>query len=114
MGLGIELVAAQTHTPELHPGDVAEFTLYWRATEAIAQGTEPPLVTPELLGRALRPVGDLRAAYHGGGMFPATEWPLGEIIAEEIRIRVDDEARVPTLGRLYLRLQGQEALGQCG
>jgi hypothetical protein len=52
----------------------------------------------------------LDAAYHGGGMFPATFWPQGATIAEEMRIRVADDARVPTLGRLYLRLQGQEEL----
>jgi hypothetical protein len=107
MGLGIELVAARAHTAQLHPGDAAKFTLYWRATEAVEV---PPLVSPELLGRQFIPVGQLAAAYHGGGMFRANEWRQGQVIAENISIQVADDARVPTLGRLYLRLQGQEPL----
>lgn len=111
MGLGIELVAAQAHTPQLHPGEAARFTLYWRATAPVV---ESPLVAPELLGRQLHRVGELRPAYQGGGMFPARDWPVGAVIAENLTIRVTDDARVPTIGRLYLRLQDQEPLVNAG
>ncbi len=101
MGHNVELVAAQIETTEVLPGDQVWLTLYWRANEALPDA--PPEMVIELFGREHDLVGKLQS-YHGGGLYPATMWPVGAIVADRVGLQMDADMEVPTVVAVQVRL----------
>ncbi len=100
MGQGLSLVAVEPPEDEVRPGDWAWVTLYWRAEQ---NPTTPPLERLGLYGRANAHVGTQKN-YHGGGTFPATEWPPGQVIRERLGAQVDADLAAPVALRFLLRI----------
>lgn len=101
-GGGVRLLAAHTDTESARPGDVVWLTLYWQAAEPPA---EPPEFVLELFGRQVRRIANLHS-YHGRGLYPATLWPPGAIVADRFAVRIDADAEAPVLGRVFARVDG--------
>ena len=101
-GQGLSLLAADVETETARPGDVVWLTLYWRADEAPAA---PPELVLEVLGRQVDRIANLHS-YHGRGLFPATLWPLGAIVADRFAVRVDADATAPVLARVFAHVDG--------
>lgn len=97
---GLALLGARVETAEARPGDWVWATLYWRARPDRADGA--PLVYLELFGRGYERIG-LQSGYHGRGNYPATLWPVGEIVADRTAVRVLD-AIGPVEARLTVKL----------
>ena len=98
---GLELLGARVETAEARPGDWAWVTLYWSALPNRTDGA--PLVYLELFGRDYERIG-LQSGYHGRGNYPATLWPVGEIVADRAAVRVLDDAAAPVEARLTVKL----------
>ena len=101
-GQGLSLLAADVETETARPGEVVWLTLYWRADEA---PTAPPELVLEVFGRQVDRVANLHS-YHGRGLFPATLWPVGAIVADRFAVRVDADAAAPVLARVFARVDG--------
>ena len=102
---GLELIGARVETTEARPGDWVWATLYWRARAERSPGA--PLVFLELFGRGFHRIG-LQVGYHGRGNFPSTLWPVGEIVADRMAVRVADDAETPVMAKLTVKLDGDE------
>lgn len=100
MGAGLTLRGVKMETETAVPGDIIWFTLYWQA-ETIPQ--IPPELVVNILGRSLTPIGSGHG-YHGRGLFPATEWPIGGIVADRMGVRLAKELETPVLAQLFVRL----------
>jgi len=103
-GQGLSLLAADVETETAHPGDVVWLTLYWRADAA---PPAPPELVLEVFGRDVDRIANLHS-YHGRGLFPATLWPVGAIVADRFAVRVDADAAAPVLARVFARVDGGE------
>ena len=103
-GQGLSLLAADVETETAHPGDVVWLTLYWRADAA---PPAPPELVLEVFGRDVDRIANLHS-YHGRGLFPATLWPAGAIVADRFAVRVDADAAAPVLARVFARVDGGE------
>ena len=101
-GQGLSLLAADVDTETAQPGEVVWLTLYWRADEA---PPAPPELVLEVFGRQVDRVANLHS-YHGRGLFPATLWPLGGIVADRFAVRVEADAAAPVLARIFARIDG--------
>ena len=101
-GQGLSLLAADVATETARPGEVVWLTLYWRADEAPAA---PPELVLEVFGRQVDRIANLHS-YHGRGLFPATLWPLGAIVADRFAVRVEADAAAPVLARIFARIDG--------
>jgi hypothetical protein len=101
-GHNLSLLAADVETETARPGDVVWLTLYWRADAAPA---EPPELVLEVFGREVDRIANLHS-YHGRGLFPATLWPLGAVVADRFAVRVDGDAAAPVLARVFARVDG--------
>lgn len=100
MGAGLTLLGVEMETETAVPGDTIWFTLYWQA-EPIPE--IPPELVVNVLGRALDPIGGSHS-FHGRGLFPATQWPTGSIIADRMGIRLAEKIETPVLAQLFVRL----------
>ncbi len=100
MGHGIELLAVDPLTDEFRPGEWAWVELYWRARDT---PTEAPFERLGLYGRENSLVGRQRN-YHGGGNFPANQWPAGEIIRDRVGVQLSADAELPAQLRLLMRI----------
>ena len=100
MGAGLTLLGVEMETETAVPGDTIWFTLYWQA-ESIPQ--IPPELVVNVLGRSLTPIGGSHS-FHGRGLFPATEWPTGSIVADRMGVRLADNIKTPVLAQLFVRL----------
>lgn len=101
MGHGLTLLAVDIETTTAVPGELIYTTLYWLA--------ENPPKTPSHLtitgtGREKEPVALLHTL-HGGGIFPASAWLPGQIIADRLAIPLDNETAVPIQVRLWAKLE---------
>jgi hypothetical protein len=103
-GQGLSLLAAEVETDTVRPGDIFWLTLYWQATEIPA---EPPEFVLELFGRDVTRIANLHS-YNGRGLYPATLWAPGEVIADRFAVRIDPLAAAPVLGRVFARIEGGE------
>jgi hypothetical protein len=104
-GHGLELIAAQVETTEALPGEPVWLTLYWGVTETLS-GTPPneaPEMVIELFGREHDLVGKLQS-YHGGGLYPATMWPVGAIVADRVALQLDADMEAPAAVAVQVRL----------
>jgi hypothetical protein len=111
MGQGVELVASRVRPQTAHPGDSVTLDAYWRVPQPVAT---PALVSPAVLGRDYIEVAALPDAYHGAGAYPSVLWPPNQIVHEVIRLELSETMTTPTLGRVYLRLDGQEPFVEVG
>ncbi len=115
MGQGLRLVAAEVPAAkgpaakgpaqEVKPGEWARLTLYWQA-DSVPEGAgerEAPQFVVELFGRDLELAGKLQS-YHGGGLYPASLWTEGEIVVDELGVRIDKQASAPARARIFVRL----------
>lgn len=105
MGDGLWLRGVSVTTETAVPGDIIWFTLYWQADTVPVR---PPELVVDLIGRNQTPIGSSRG-YHGRGMFPASEWPVNQIIADQIGVRVTDNATAPVFAQLHVRLANRRA-----
>ncbi|WP_420629844.1 glycosyltransferase family 39 protein [Candidatus Leptofilum sp.] len=96
----LSLLGIEMETETAVPSDTINFTLYWQA-DAVPE-IAPELVV-DVLGRGLEPLANSHS-YHGRGLFPATEWPVGKIVADQMGVRLTDVAEVPVLAQLFVRL----------
>ncbi len=112
---GLELVAAQIETEVAEPGERIWATLYWRKTGKIPSTgiQDAPQMVVELLGRENRVEGKYQS-YHGGGLFPATLWKSGDLIADKVAILLSEQALVPAQLRLNVKIAGAETAADVG
>lgn len=103
-GRNLSLLAARVETPVVNPGDTVWLTLYW---QAVSPPPETPEFVLELFGRDVRRIANLHS-YHGRGLYPATLWTPGEVIADRFAVRVDPDAVAPVLGRVFARVDDGE------
>lgn len=103
-GKGLSLLAADVETETARPGDVVWLTLYWQANEI---PVEPPEFVIELFGRDVTRVANLHS-YHGRGLYPASLWQPGAVVADRFAVRIDPQAAAPVLGRVFARIEGGE------
>ncbi|WP_420645506.1 glycosyltransferase family 39 protein [Candidatus Leptofilum sp.] len=96
----LTLLGIEIETETAVPNETITFTLYWQA-DAVPE-IAPELVV-DVLGRRLEPLANSHS-YHGRGLYPATEWPTGAIVADQIEMRLTDEADPPVLAQLFVRL----------
>jgi hypothetical protein len=101
-GGGLELLAARVETEMAQPGDIVWLTLYWRAEDGV---TTAPEFIVELFGWDAERIANLHS-YHGRGLYPATLWPPGAIIADRFAVRVEPDAAAPVLSRVFARVSG--------
>ncbi len=110
MADGLVLVAADVPDASFHPGETLWLHFYWRAESRPARAPETVV---ELLGPGMVILGR-QQAYHGGGLYPATLWPRGQIVGERVGLRLVPEAPVPVAARLLVRVVGFEPTVELG
>ena len=110
LGNGLELVAAEVEREEIGPEGWLWMTLYWRADpapEGAAEGDSPEYVL-ELLGRDDALAGKVQS-YHGGGLYPAALWTPGEVVVDEVAVRLFPDTQLPAMLRPNVKLAGEVA-----
>lgn len=114
-GSVIRLLAVET-PQQVRPGDTLTASLYW---QALAPVEEDLSIYAQLLG-AQRTVGQVDT-YPGGGTFPTSVWPVGQVVRHTVSIEVRPDAPGPApvwlAGGLYRlttgdRLPAVNAQGQ--
>ena len=100
MSAELRLLGVAMETETAVPGDIIWFTLFWQA-ESVPE--LPPELVVDVLGRSLAPIGNSHG-YHGRGLFPATAWPTGGIVADRMGVRLSNEIESPVLAQLFVRL----------
>ncbi len=110
LGYGLELMAAQVETDTVLSGERIWLTLYWQAESIPGNPAvqDAPKVVLELLGRNDELIGKYQS-YHGGGLYPASFWHTGEVVADRIGLELYEGARVPVQARLNVKLAGEQS-----
>ena len=90
-----------------HPGDWVPLTLVWRALASVDENYTL-YVHARTAGRQL--VGQLDT-FHGGGLYPTSQWRPGEIIVDTVQIPIAWQAEGPALIRLNVGISDR-ATGQ--
>jgi len=108
MGQGLELVAAQIETEEVLPGERIWLTLYWQADALpdFPSVQDAPMFVLEMFGRDNMLIGKYQS-YHGGGLYPASLWNAGDVVADRIAVEVIEDAGAPVQARLNVKLVGE-------
>ncbi len=101
------LLGAAVETETAVPGDPIWLTLYWQAEQI---PDTAPAFKLEVFGRDMALIANLHS-YHGRGLYPASLWSPGDIIADRFGLYLDDELTAPVLGRLFVRLVTPDAPG---
>lgn len=84
----------------VHPGDCVPLTLVWRA---VAPAAEDYLLFVHAVAADGRLVGQADT-YHGGGLYPTSQWRPGEMLADTVHIPIQAEAAGPILVRFQVGL----------
>jgi 4-amino-4-deoxy-L-arabinose transferase-like glycosyltransferase len=108
---GPRLLGATVDTPAARPGEWIWVTLYWQAPTGDVMDARP--IYLELFGRGFERVG-LQVAYQGRGLYPATLWPPGAIVADRMAVRVSGEIDGPAEGQLRVKLDEDAAGADVG
>jgi hypothetical protein len=104
LGDHLELVAASADfLPPRHPGETARLTLIWRVVAPFPADSPPPELVIDLFGRNGDMVGRIHT-WHGQGRDPATRWPVGVPVQEQIRIPIGRDAATPAAVTALARL----------
>ena len=95
-----ELVGYVSPNQPVQPGDVVPLTFVWRATEALDQNytlyVHATTVDGQIMGQL--------DTYHGGGMYPTSQWHPGEIIVDTVYVPISWTAKGPALLRFNVGL----------
>lgn len=92
----IRLWAVESPQITVHPGDTVDITLYMSKVGPISVDYTLYL---HLLGRQGEDVGNLNT-FPGWGTYPTRLWRDGEVIVDHYRMRVNPQAKTPTLVRV--------------
>jgi 4-amino-4-deoxy-L-arabinose transferase-like glycosyltransferase len=91
------------------PGDRVPLTLVWHASQAMEQDyalfVHAVTVDGQLVGQL--------DTYHGGGMYPTSQWHSGEFLVDRVYVPISQKAEGPALIRFSVglhRLPGPERL----
>jgi 4-amino-4-deoxy-L-arabinose transferase-like glycosyltransferase len=95
-----ELVGYALPDQAVHPGDRVPLTLVWRALEETDQAYSLFVHATTADGQI---VGQMDS-YHGGGMYPTSQWRLGEIIVDTVYVPLSSRAEGPALIRFNVGL----------
>lgn len=108
LGMGLRLHAAEQQTDVVKQDGWVWLTLYWQADDEleVAATQQAPQFVIELFGQEAELVGKLQS-YHGGGLYPATLWPAGEIIVDNQGVKISNQAKTPVEAQIFVRLDGQ-------
>jgi Dolichyl-phosphate-mannose-protein mannosyltransferase len=103
-----ELVGYVPLDRPVHPGERIPLTLVWRA---LAETREDYSLFIHATAADGQRVGQVDS-YHGGGMYPTSQWRPGEFIADTVYVPISRKAQGPMLVRfnvgLYERATGHE------
>lgn len=113
LGDDLELIGYLPESSVVRPDDLVWLTLYWQSRVTGDGDFEAPEYVMELFGREDQLIGKVQS-YHGGGLYPATLWKTGEIIADRLAIRLDENLVAPVEGRLIVKLSGREETAEVG
>jgi 4-amino-4-deoxy-L-arabinose transferase-like glycosyltransferase len=97
-----ELVGYSLPEAPLHPGDRVPLTLVWRASQAMDENYALFVHAETTDGQV---VGQLDT-YHGGGMYPSSQWQPGEIVVDTAYVPLSLKAEAPALIRFNVGLHG--------
>jgi hypothetical protein len=90
------LYGCLTDPQQSRPGDTLQITCYW---EALAPLPRDWFFFHHLLGVGYEPVAK-ETGYPGSGSFPASLWPVGQVVAASEWLRVSRDAYAPIAGRV--------------
>ena len=109
LGQGVRLLASRMETEQSHPGEWVWLTLYWQAASMPDDqpAQDGPMYVAEFFGRDNALLGKVQS-YHGGGLYPATLWSNGEIVADRVALQLERQMALPVQARLNVKLAGQE------
>jgi len=110
LGQGLKLIASQVETETTLPGEWIWLTLYWEAeTVPVRAGSlDAPQVVIDVLAFGDNVAGKSQS-YHGGGLYPASLWERGQIVADRLAVRTVDYLQSPIQVRLNLKLAGEDS-----
>jgi hypothetical protein len=100
----IELLGAEIDRTVAQPGARLTVTLYWRAWQPIDRS----LVEFVHLSDAQGIMVAQRDTWPGRGMYPATLWQPGEVIADSLEVVLPDGAYAPNNANLHVGLYEQD------
>jgi hypothetical protein len=95
-----ELVGYVPPDQPVYPGERAPLTLVWRASETVDQAYSLFVHAVTADGQL---VGQLDT-YHGGGMYPTSQWHPGEMVADTVYVPISRRAEGPALIRFNVGL----------
>lgn len=98
--LGCELDNPRPPRVGYGPGETVAVTFYW---QALADMERDYYVFIHLLGREGELVGGVDS-YHGFGAYPSSLWRVGEVRRDTYLVRIEEDARAPTLCRIDVGL----------
>ena len=107
LGQDLELVGYLQESGVASPGELVWLTLYWQSAVAGSGDFEAPEYVLEIFGRDDHLIGKVQS-YHGGGLYPSSLWHSGEVVADRLAIRLDEDLVAPVEGRLIIKLSGQD------
>jgi 4-amino-4-deoxy-L-arabinose transferase-like glycosyltransferase len=86
----------------VHPGEAFKVHLYWQTARPVAREDEI-MVWLRMIDAAGQGVG-LEDAYFGSGTFPASLWPVSQLLAGGQYVRVGEDTDAPLVARLNVEL----------
>jgi hypothetical protein len=101
----VRLIGGQAESRTIQANEFVTIKLYW---QALRQTDRDYMVAVRLLGRDLERIGG-DDAYPGAGTYPTDLWQPGEVIADQIVLRVKNSARAPTRVRVEVSLRDRDA-----
>jgi hypothetical protein len=110
-GQDLRLLGASAYTESAEPGDIVRLTLFWQTDNPPLLPDQPipeesglaPEAVLEVFGVDGARIANLHS-YHGRGLYPASLWPAGAIVADQVALRLDEATQTPVLGRVFARL----------
>lgn len=99
-GEGIELLGVRVSPPAVRPGETVEVELWWRATAPVSDNWSVSLT---VLDPDLKPLGG-SSSWPQGGRAPTSGWPVGAVVNDRHRLRVEYDGDGPAAGTVWLAL----------
>lgn len=101
----VRLIGGYAEPQTVQANDLVTIHLYW---QALRQTDRDYVMAVRLLGRDLQPIGgdDL---YPGGGMYPIDVWQTGEVLADQVTLRVAPDSRAPTRVRVEISVRERQS-----
>ncbi len=99
-GQGIELLGVRVSPPAVRPGETVEVELWWRAAAPISDNWSVSLT---VLDPDLKPLGG-KNSWPQEGRAPTSGWPVGAVVNDRHRFRVEYDGNGPAAGTVWLAL----------